>query len=1015
MKPLIAVVACCSAFLFLTCSNPSSGNGSDVGNPSTGLTGHLVDGRSKKAANGATVRIYPVYLNKMARVLGKVATDVPAIDSTSTDNNGAYQFDSLANGIYTVEGEKIDSTDTLTMRHSSVIFVGSENLGYDTLQLPGSIKGKVVVPSGESAKSITCYIPGTSYIAITNDTGAFRITGIPAGTYSLSTTSAKFNDTTIYGLKVTPNHETDAGYILLGLDRSKNEHDVWGVFDTTYNIKAIDSIEARVSGDSIPADSPRVYSLDWRPALSGYSGFIYVPDGGFFWTVDIWVFDTLGRRIGMYRVPTINRATGDVQVPNFNPFNSIPVITLNDTTVSINDSIPLRPVISKLSDDSIVSMEWKIGSAMTFTPKTNKDTLIFAPNDSAHIPCVFRVTDKFGNIGIGTALISVIIDPPTAEAGNDTVVSIKDTIRLHGTGSDLYGRIVKWEWDIGAKGHFVRTSSGDTAIIAPSIEDSVFTCVLRVTDDDSNKTTDTVHIQVLKDVPVLNIGPDTIIRVTTSKTFVADVLQQFGTIVMYTWKYMGSEATWIDSGSTMPNRPVTFNSLGEKKVICQVRDDDGNVAADTANIMVVTEISGVLPMSTILTESGSPYAVKGSLLVQTGGKLTIEPGTIVRIDPGVSMTINGTLDAEGTSSKKIVFQLNSLDTTGSSPSWGLTLANSSICKLSNDNVTFGGINSSSSSINVNSCSFISTSISSNEGTIALDSCQFSNTGIGVSSWAAEGTGQIELQYNNFNKTSGINIFGNNAVLVGNIFTDNISVGTAGGLTIQGYSLIISSNHVTDGREFDVQGGGLMDSNLVQNSAANGLKINGWSGTFWPHKWTITNNTVSDNAGNGVFISDISIEGNPVYIIQNNTIGNNAGSGILVSYSGANWTCNIRNNNLSYNGSGSAPSGYPYFNAGIVCPNPLSTIDSNIIITNNIGVICASGDILTSNNIYSNTDLNFRVLVNDAGDITAPNNWWGTTDTAQIQTKIYDYNDDNGAGKLLIDPIAPAAISGAGVK
>ena len=84
MKTLIAVVTCCLAFLFLTCSNPSSGNGSDVGNAKTGLTGHLVDGRSKKAANGATVRIYPVYLNKMAKALGKVASNPPAIDSTLT-------------------------------------------------------------------------------------------------------------------------------------------------------------------------------------------------------------------------------------------------------------------------------------------------------------------------------------------------------------------------------------------------------------------------------------------------------------------------------------------------------------------------------------------------------------------------------------------------------------------------------------------------------------------------------------------------------------------------------------------------------------------------------------------------------------------------------------------------------------------------------------------------------------------------------------------------------------------
>ncbi|MGA2508189.1 MAG: carboxypeptidase regulatory-like domain-containing protein, partial [Chitinispirillaceae bacterium] len=519
--------------LAVRCANMNPANTSEVGNPK--LTGRLIDGRTSTPAQGAIVRVYPVYLNKMAQALGKVANNAPAIDSTKCDHNGAYQFDSLDQGIYSIEGEKIDGTDTLTMRHPSVVFVASKDLGCDTLQLPGWIKGKVLVPSGESAKNITCYIPGTSYIAITNDTGGFKITGIPVGTYSLSITSTRFNDTTIYGLKVTQNHETPAGNILLGLDRSKNEHDVWGVFDTTYNIKAIDSIEARVSGDSIPADSPRIYKLDWRPSLFGYSGFIYVPDGGFFWNVDVWVFDTLGRRIGAYRVPTINRATGDVQVPNFNPFNSIPVITLHDTTVSIYDTIRLHAVITTLADDSIVSMAWKIGSAGTFTNTTKKDTVIIAPKDSGIINCVFRVTDKFRNTAADTVIDSVITDPPIFTLGNDTTVSV---------GANL--------------------------------------------------------------------------------TFSANVQQRFGSVVMYTWNYQG-DTTWTDSGS-QHTKSITFKHLGEQHLICEVKDDDKNLIADTVNIWVATELGGLINKDLTLRESESPYVVKGDITVATGVKLTIEPG-----------------------------------------------------------------------------------------------------------------------------------------------------------------------------------------------------------------------------------------------------------------------------------------------------------------------------------------------------------------------------------------------------
>ena len=951
-----AVTAVALMVMALRCTNMTASNTSEVGNPK--LSGHLVDGRSASAAQGALVRVYPVYLNKMAQELGKTATGVPAIDSTLTDRNGYYSFDSLKKNVYSIEAKYIEGSDTLYLRHPSVLFIESQDLGYDTLRLPGWIRGKVVVPSGESPKNITCYIPGTSFLAITNDTGGFRITGIPAGTYSLSITGAKIHDTTLYDSKVTPNHETNTGYIVVGFDRGKNEHDVWGVFDTTYNCKAIDSIEAVVSGDSIPSDKPRIYRLDWRPSLNGYSGFIYVPDNGFFWKVDIWVFDTLGRRIGAYRVPTINRATGDVEVPNFNPFNSVPVITLHDTTVSINDTIRLHAAVSTLADDSIESMEWKIGNAGTFTKTTNRDTVIVAPNDSGNIHCIFRVTDIFRNTATCNALISVIIDPPNAVAGNDTVVSIKDTIRLHGVGSDLFGRIVKWEWDIGAKGHFVRTSTGDTAIIAPVVKDSLlFTCVLRVTDDDSNRTMDIVHIKVLQDAPVVNIGPDTSIRVSTSLTFMADVRQQYGTIVMHQWKYMGSESVWTDSGSTLAEKLVIFNSPGEKKVICQVRDDDGNVTADTVNILVVTEIGGILPMNTVLRESESPYAVKQELIVQTGGKLTIEPGTIVRIDPGIGMTINSTFNAEGTSLKKIIFCSNSLDSTSQ---WGPINCLSSECKMKFCEMMGGTLGGST--------------VAGAPDTVILDSCSFKHFNIYT------GQASYGLLRGCIFLGSEVYIGGNKWNVEGNRFI-SVDINSPRNLELSATLLTISSNQMDGGGRMVINGNGVIVNNIIENSNGDGIISYGCL--------AIINNTISNCAGSGIFAQRVT------WASSEEPAGK------------------ISNNILTGNGFGVAPSSPAYLNAGIVCIDAPYTIDSNIITNNNIGVICSSSDNLTNNNIYSNRDYDFRVLVNDAGNVTAPNNWWGMTDTAQIQKKIFDYNDDNGLGKVLLDPVAPAEIPGAG--
>jgi hypothetical protein len=872
--------------LAVRCTNMNPANTSEVGNPK--LTGHLVDGRTGTAAEGAIVRVYPVYLNKMAKALGKVATDAPAIDSMSTDHNGAYQFDSLANGIYSVEGEKIDSTDTLTMRHSSVVFVASEDLGYDTLQLPGSIKGKVVVPNGESAKNITCYIPGTSYIAITNDTGGFRITGIPAGTYSLSTTSTKFNDTTIYGIKVTPNHETNAGYILLGLDRSKNEHDVWGVFDTTYNCKPIDSIEARVSGDSIPANSPRIYKLDWRPALSGYSGFIYVPDGGFFWTVDVWVFDSLGRRIGAYRVQSINRATGDVLVPNFNPFNSIPVITLHDTTVSINDTIRLHAVISTLTDDSIVSMAWKIGSAGTFTNTTKKDTIITAPKDSGIITCMFKVTDKFGNTA-----------------------------------------------------------------------------------------TDTINDTVITDSPIFSLGNDTTISVGANLTFSANIQQRFGTVVMYTWSYQG-DTTWTDSGS-QHTKSISFNHSGQMILICKVRDDDGNVTVDTVNITVVTEIGGVISSDMTLRESGSPYRTN-NLIVLAGVRLTIEPGVTVYN----GMNIHGTLDAEGTNAKRIIFSGTDIE---GFPNASFKFKYCDISGVQINTFPVGGMDT----ISIDSCIIQIDQIYVSNAVGLIRGCVLSVTGsfidLGGDHWIVEGN-KIDVQGTN---TWGFIVEGNSAIITSNVIT-------GGGGIKSGSGGIVSFNNIS--------GGGGIESNadtIVNNTIESCLYMAGGA-LHTGGALLVANNTVINSGCWGIVCDAV------IPLIYNNTVMGSTSFGIIANNGGI-----IRHNSVTGNGFGASPGEPPYFNSGILCMNSSCTIDSNIITGNSTGAMCHSGCTFTNNNIHDNQDYNFRVLFGDSSDVNVANNWWGTTDTVQIRTTIFDSSTNPVLRRAIIDPIAPSAIIGAGAQ
>jgi parallel beta-helix repeat protein len=263
-----------------------------------------------------------------------------------------------------------------------------------------------------------------------------------------------------------------------------------------------------------------------------------------------------------------------------------------------------------------------------------------------------------------------------------------------------------------------------------------------------------------------------------------------------------------------------------------------------ANVHASTSVSGTIAADTTWTKANSPYILTGSLTVNPGITLTIEPGTTVDLSQ-YPLNVGGTLNAAGTSGNKIIFQTSYTSITSriqflsTSTSWNPAL--NSGCVI--DNAVFNSV-----SITVSNCSpkITNNYLTNNQFTI------ISVTGGSptISNNALDG------------HSAGISTSNSSSVI-----SNNFIKGTGGiyGITVRDSSLI-SDNNIT----------GWFDAINIQNNPTiqrNLITANNYGVLIDSGMPTIQNNIVSSNSygiygGGG--------------IIANNTIGNNL-NGIYPSF------------------------------------------------------------------------------------------------------------------------------------
>lgn len=278
--------------------------------------------------------------------------------------------------------------------------------------------------------------------------------------------------------------------------------------------------------------------------------------------------------------------------------NTPPTVYVNGPSKAyFNDPVDLT---SNTKDDgSIVEYAWKIGST-PWRVTSKGDTTITTPTTVQTYICSLRVLDNGGLYGYDYVPISIEASPPIPTVtSNPTSAEINDTVRLHAEASDDIGgsKIINYEWKLGngfwksVTQQVIDTSDtskkdtmlvSDTLIRVPSTV-QMYTCSLRVTDDDGEMGYSSITIGVInKPTNPVAVAEPSVASVSTPVKLSGSVTSGNTDIIEWAWKI--GYGNW-----RVTNKDTTIIPEKAEELVCSLRVTNSNNAKYYTSVKVIVK------------------------------------------------------------------------------------------------------------------------------------------------------------------------------------------------------------------------------------------------------------------------------------------------------------------------------------------------------------------------------------------------------------------------------------------
>ena len=368
-----------------------------------------------------------------------------------------------------------------------------------------------------------------------------------------------------------------------------------------------------------------------------------------------------------------------------------------------------------------------------------------------------------------------------------------------------------------------------------------------------------------------------------------------------------------------------------------------------------TVVSGLISSDTTWTLAGSPYMITGDVLVDAGAVLNIEAGVAVKFGDGTRLIVDGTLIADGDEAQPITFTSDAA--TPSPGNWGT--------------INFRG-SSTESIMKWTKIGYASDGVTVNAGSPTLEHCDVSNNqryGVYVSAGAPT---IVESTVSGNGKDGIWNYVGTITIT-----SSTISNNKGNGIYKDSETVTVQDSVISSNLQSGIYGGA-GGQFTVSNCT---VSYNGYDGvTICYSDLIITDSEITYNNRDGVRMESGTLSGTAK--ITKNMISHNTGNGVYKS-SGS---MQLSYNDITFNNVGIAATPFKLvFSDSFQEKSGDTTIDHNNIIDNTLYAV---------ENIGPGTNIFGAVL-----NLTATNNWWGTTNTSLIDQLIRDVKDDFSLGRV----------------